>query len=111
MMIKNFNTFDNNLNKYKMQFLLLGHDGSDADALNRRMNAREDHLKKIDQLRQSGIFLFGGAILSDSGQMIGSMVVYEVPDRESLDEVLKDEPYILGKVWERVEIKPLRLAK
>jgi hypothetical protein len=43
--------------------------------------------------------------------MIGSMIVYDFPDRQSLEERLKDEPYLTGKVWEKTEIKPFRLAK
>ena len=94
-----------------MQFLLIAYDGNDPKALQRRMDVREDHLKGISELRKAGKFLFGGAILDDSGEMIGSMIVYEFPDRESLDEMLKEEPYLTGGVWNKTEIKPFRLAK
>ncbi len=94
-----------------MQFLLIAYDGTDGDAINRRMKARPDHLENIANLKKTEQFLFGGAILSDSGQMIGSMIVYEFPDRSALDEMLKSEPYITGKVWEKLEIKPFRHAK
>jgi hypothetical protein len=43
--------------------------------------------------------------------MIGSVIVYDFPDRQSLDEKLKEEVYISGKVWEKIEIKPFRAAK
>jgi hypothetical protein len=62
-------------------------------------------------LKKAGEFLSGGAILDEEGKMIGSMIVYEFPDRESLDERLKDEPYIINGVWEKIEIKPFRLAR
>ena len=39
------------------------------------------------------------------------MIVYEFPDRQSLDERLKDEPYITGGVWKKIEIQPFRHAK
>lgn len=94
-----------------MQFLLLAYDGEDPGALDRRMNVREDHLKNIEVLKKSGEFLFGGAILDDSGKMIGSMIVYEFPDRQSLDEKLRDEIYITGGVWKKISIQPFRLAK
>jgi len=93
-----------------MQFLLIAHDGTDADALNRRAKVRPEHLRKIKVLKEKGEFLFGGAILDDSGNMVGSMILYEVPDRKTLNELLKDEPYIYGKVWEKIEIVPFRLA-
>ena len=94
-----------------MQFLLLAYDGTDPEALQRRLNVREEHLKRISLLKSSGEFLFGGAILDNNGKMIGSMIVYDFPDRQSLEERLKDEPYLTGKVWEKTEIKPFRLAK
>ncbi|HLN55761.1 MAG TPA: YciI family protein [Bacteroidales bacterium] len=94
-----------------MQFLLTAFDGEDSGALERRMSVREEHLQKIEKLKKSGEFLFGGAILDDNGKMIGSMIVYEFPDRKSLDEKLRDEPYIFGDVWKKVEIRPFRLAK
>jgi uncharacterized protein YciI len=94
-----------------MQFLLLAYDGTDPEALQRRLKVREEHLKRISLLKKSGEFLLGGAILDNNGKMIGSMIVYDFPDRQSLEERLKDEPYLTGKVWEKTEIKPFRLAK
>jgi uncharacterized protein YciI len=94
-----------------MQFLLLAYDGADADGLQRRLNVREEHLKKISGMKRAGEFLFGGAILDDHGKMIGSMIVYDFPDRQTLEERLKDEPYFTKQVWEKTEIRPFRLAK
>ena len=94
-----------------MQFLLLAYDGEDQGAFERRMKVRGEHLEKIKILRRAGEFLFGGAILSDTGIMIGSMIVYEFPDRKALDERLKDEPYITEGVWKKIEISPFRLVK
>jgi uncharacterized protein YciI len=94
-----------------MQFLLLAYDGTDPEALQRRLNVREEHLKRISLLKKSGEFLLGGAILDDNGKMIGSMIVYDFPDRQSLEERLKDEPYLTEKVWEKTEIQPFRIAK
>ena len=91
--------------------MLLAYDGNDPEALQRRLNVREEHLKKINGLKIEGENLFGGAILDDSEKMIGSMIVYEFPDRQSLDERLKDEPYISGDVWKKIEIQPFRHAK
>ena len=93
-----------------MQFLLVAYDGTDPDALDRRMKVREDHLRKIAGLKKGGKFFAGGAILDDSGKMIGSMIVYEFPDRQALDEKLKDEPYFTEGVWKKIEIRPFRMA-
>ena len=94
-----------------MQFLLLAYDGTDPEALHRRLSVRDEHLSRISDLKKEGEFLFGGAILDDEGKMIGSMIVYDFPNREALDEKLKNEPYINDGVWQKIEIKPFRLAK
>jgi len=94
-----------------MQFLLLAYDGTDAGALQRRMKVRDEHFNRITLLKKTGEFLLGGAILDEGGKMIGSMIVYDFPDMQSLEERLKDEPYLTGGVWEKIEIKPFRLAK
>jgi len=93
-----------------MQFLLIAYDGTDEGALDLRMRARPEHLEKVADMKQTGEFLMGGAILNDNGKMIGSMIVYEFPDRKSLEEHLKEEPYITKGVWQKIEIKPFRLA-
>jgi uncharacterized protein len=94
-----------------MQFILTAYDGTDANALERRLKVREEHLAKIDILKAKGEFLFGGAILDDDGKMIGSMIVYDYPDRRSLDDSLRNEPYFTQSVWEKVDIRPFRAAK
>lgn len=108
--LKQLNEQDQNKIKI-MQFLLIAYDGTDPDAENRRLNVRQEHLGKIVNWKERGEFIFGGAILSNEGKMIGSMVLYEFPDRASLDERLKDEPYITQGVWQKIEIQPFRLAK
>ena len=94
-----------------MQFILIAYDGTDPGAADRRLKVRQGHLDKIANLKKSGEFICGGAILNDEGKMIGSMVIYEFPDRAALDERLKDEPYMTEGVWKKIEIKPFRLAK
>jgi uncharacterized protein len=94
-----------------MQFLLIARDGTDAGAPGRRAAVRPDHLERARVLKLKGELLFGGAILDDNGNMIGSTMLFEMADRNALDEWLKDEPYINGAVWKSIEIVPFRLAK
>jgi uncharacterized protein YciI len=94
-----------------MQFLLVAFDGTDPEAPERRMKVRPEHLEKIAILKKRGEFLLGGAILDDDEKMIGSMIIYEFPDRAALDRSLKNEPYIIHDVWKKIEIRPYRLAR
>lgn len=93
-----------------MQFILTGYDGTDNGAINRRMEAREKHLKKARELKQKGNLLWGGALLDNNGTMKGSVIVYEFESRDDLDKMLENEPYITGGVWERIEIEDFKLA-
>ncbi len=94
-----------------MQFVLIASDGTDTGALNRRMKVREKHLEGISLLKSRGEFKYGGAILNDEGKMTGSMIVYEYPDRKSLDASLQNEPYFTDGVWKKIEIRPFRTAQ
>lgn len=93
-----------------MQFVVTALDYTDAGALERRMSQREAHLAGVKELIAKGHFLSGGAILDDSGKMIGSSLHMEFPDRAALDAVLQADPYINGKVWERIEVRQVRLV-
>jgi len=92
-----------------MQYLVTAYDYTDSEALNRRLENRESHLVGIEKLVLSGNFLSGGAILSNHGKMIGSTVHVSFETREQLDSWISQDPYILGKVWEKVEIQEVLL--
>ena len=51
-----------------------------------------------------------GAILDDAGTMIGSAIFAEFSSLAELDAWLAREPYVQEGVWQKVEIKPFRLA-
>ena len=79
-----------------MQFLVIGMDGTDSEALNRRLAAREAHIALGDKLRDAGKMLYGAAILDDNQKMIGSVLICEFDSREELDQWLREEPYVTG---------------
>lgn len=87
-----------------MQFLIIGLDGSDADAHQRRLAAREEHIKLGDVLLEAGNLWYGAAILDDDGKMIGSAYMVDFPSENDLQEWLKREPYVVGEVWKKIEI-------
>lgn len=93
-----------------MQFVVTAMDFTDSGALERRMAQREAHLRGVRELIAKGHFLSGGAILDGSGRMTGSTLHLEFPDRASLDSVLQRDPYVSGKVWERIDIREARLV-
>jgi uncharacterized protein YciI len=93
-----------------MQFVVTAFDYTDASALERRLSQREAHLAGVRELIAARHFLSGGALLDDAGKMIGSSLHLEFPDRASLDAQLARDPYVTGKVWEKIEVRPVRLV-
>ena len=93
-----------------MQFVVTAMDFTDESALERRMQHRESHLEGVRQMIADGQFLSGGAILDDEGKMIGSTLHLEFPDRESLNRQLANDPYTNGRVWEKVEVRTVKLV-
>lgn len=93
-----------------MQFLVNAWDFSDDDALNRRLENREAHLAGVKKLIKEGKFISGGAILDDAGKMIGSTLHLDFPDRDSLEAHLQADPYVAGRVWDKIKIHPVKLV-
>jgi hypothetical protein len=93
-----------------MQFIVIARDGTDEQALERRLKAREAHLANVGNLKEPEKMLMGGAMLDDSGKMIGSVMVFDFPDRARLETWLKNDPYSTGGVWKSMEVKSFRVA-
>ncbi len=85
-----------------MQFIVTAYDFDDDDAINRRLSSREAHLSGIEKMVKTGTFLSGGAILDESGKMIGSSLHVEFASRAEVEAWIKRDPYTIGKVWDQV---------
>lgn len=93
-----------------MQFLILAYDATDADALNRRMAAREAHLAHVAKAKAAGHAKMGAALLNEQEVMHGSCIIAEFENRAALDAWLADDPYIIHKVWNKIDIQPCKIA-
>jgi len=93
-----------------MQFLVVARDGTDEGALERRQQTRPTHLEGIGPLVEKGNVLVGGAILNDTGDMVGSMLLVEFPDRDGVDAWLSRDPYVTDGVWQDIDVHPFRTA-
>lgn len=87
-----------------MQYLVIGIDGTDDDALHRRLAVRADHIALGDKLMASGNMWYGAALLNESGKMKGSMLYMYFDTEDQLQEWLAKEPYVTGDVWRSIEI-------
>jgi uncharacterized protein YciI len=93
-----------------MTYVVIAHDGSDAEAKARRLATRPAHLARIARYVERGQILVGGAILDDQGDMVGSIVLADFPTREELDAWLTGDPYVTEAVWQDIEVRDFRPA-
>jgi uncharacterized protein YciI len=92
------------------QYLVTAYDYTDDGALKRRMDVRPHHLDGAKALKASGNYVIGGAMLSEDGKMMGSIMILQFEDEEQLEAWKQTEIYITQKIWESVDIKPFRVA-
>jgi uncharacterized protein YciI len=93
-----------------VHFVITAFDGKDSEAGTRRNNAREQHLEGVKKLIKERKHLYGAAILDGEGKMIGSIMIVDYPSREILvSEWLNNEPYVIGNVWQEIDIKPCKV--
>ncbi|KAI1312641.1 hypothetical protein EDD11_002913 [Mortierella claussenii] len=97
----------------KKQFIVIARDFQDAEAPIRRAAVRPQHLLGAKELKKSGALQLGGAILSDhseSGKMIGSIMVFNAESEEEVASILAKDQYVTERVWEDYQILPFRQA-
>ena len=94
-----------------MQFMVIGKDGKDPEALTRRKKARQKHLETLETMLEEGTMLFAAALVDEKGTMKGSMVVCDFPSRKELEEWLIHEPYVVGGVWKNIDIQECKVGK
>ncbi|WP_086558595.1 YciI family protein [Streptomyces africanus] len=89
-----------------MLYAVIAYDGTDPGTFERRMLVRPAHMANGEKMMADGSFLFGGGILDGAGKMAGGVLIVDFETRDEIDEWLKNEPYIVNKVWDRVEVHP-----
>ncbi len=83
-----------------MRFALICTDK--ADHLDVRKANREAHLAYI---ASSGVVEMAGPFLNERGEMNGSLLVLEVPDRAAAEAWAKADPYALAGLFAKVRIE------
>lgn len=92
------------------QWVITAYDGTDAEAIARRQSVRAAHLANVSPMVTDGRLKLGGALLDDNGAMIGSVAIVDFSSRTELDHWLATDPYVTGGVWQKVDVKPFRVA-
>ncbi len=89
-----------------MQFLIKAYDG--PNMLEKRMEVRPRHLEGMSRLREH--IICAGGLLDEEGKMKGSALIMDFDSRNDLDAYLAAEPYVLEKVWEKIEVESMNVV-
>lgn len=89
-----------------MQFIIKAYDGKGM--LDKRMEVRPRHLEGMKKL--SDHIICAGGLLDDEGKMKGSALIMDFESRKELDEYIANEPYVMEKVWEKIEVEPINVV-
>lgn len=85
-----------------------------ADSLARRKSARDQHIARLDELKNQGRLVLAGphpAVDSpDPGEagFTGSLIVAEFESLQAAQAWADADPYIAAGVYERVVVKPFK---
>ena len=89
-----------------MQFIIKAYDGEGK--LSKRMEVRPRHLEGMQKLNEH--IICAGGLLDDEGKMKGSVLIMDFESRKQLDDYLANEPYVVEKVWDKIEVDPLNVV-
>jgi uncharacterized protein YciI len=88
-------------------FVLIGKDRPGRLAL--RTQLRPAHQAHFFAPEADCAAVAGGPLLDDAGEaMIGSLLVFDAADKAAVERFMADDPYVLGDLFETVEIIPWR---
>lgn len=91
----------------KQKFLVLVDDFKDSEALARRLQVRDEHLRGARQLHKKGWLEIGGAMVDshESKKMLGSFLLINAESKEEVLETLKKDQYVVGRAWDMSTIR------
>jgi len=95
-----------------MLYAIMGTDR--VDSLEMRLEARPEHLQRIQALQTEGRLVLAGphpAIDSEDpgpAGFSGSLIVAEFPDLSAAEEWADQDPYMLKGVFASITVKPFR---
>jgi uncharacterized protein YciI len=81
-----------------MHFVVIGKDRGDGSL---RAAQRAAHLDYVAGFQH--LLLYGGPLI-EGGKMVGSLFVFDVPDRATLDSYVAGDPYFTTPIFDTIEI-------
>ena len=93
-----------------MQYIVIAHDSPAEGTLERRLASRPAHIELGDRMRAEGKLLFAVALLDEQERMVGSVMICDFRTRLELDQWLEIEPYVVGGVWDKVDVQMCKVG-
>jgi uncharacterized protein len=81
-----------------MYFVVIGKDKDKGES---RQCHRADHLLYVEG--KQSLIVYGGPLL-EGGRMVGSLFVFDLPDRAALDAYMANDPYFNPGIFGAIEI-------
>lgn len=89
-------------------FAWIGHDGPRGGEL--RKLHREAHLANLAALEAASEIVHAGPLLGEDGTPLGSLIVFEAPNLGFAQSLAARDPYVVGGVFERYEVRETRVV-
>src|SRR5579872_3965791 len=81
-----------------------------AESLSLRLATREAHLAYANGGQTRVTVKIGGPYLDEQGNMTGSLLIVEAPDRQAVEDFCRDDPYVKAELFHTVDIRPYRVT-
>lgn len=82
-------------------YALIGHDRPGPEA---RQQHRPAHLEHMTRLDAAGRLRYGGPILNDQREMVGSLIILEADSLDEARATYAQDPYVIHHVFDRYEV-------
>lgn len=88
-------------------FVMYAEDSSDSSA--KRDRHRAAHVAHISALDDNGRIVLAGPLKDDAGERsIGALIVFEAADIKAARQLVGQDPYVEGGVFQRIDIQPFK---
>ncbi len=89
-------------------YVFIGRDGERGPEL--RKTHRPAHLERLEDLANAGKIPHAGPLLSESGDPVGSLILFEADDLQSARRFAAADPYVVGGVFASHEVHETKVV-
>ena len=89
-------------------YVFIGRDGTRGPEL--RKTHRPAHLERLEELSSAGRIPHAGPLLDESGNPVGSLILFEADNFPRARDFASRDPYVLSGVFESYEVHETRVV-